>query len=90
MNKSDLIKTIAAKAELNQKQACASLDATIATITAALKDGDKVSLLGFGTFELKTRPARTGKNPRTGEAVSIPEKRVPVFKAGKGLKDAVQ
>ena len=90
MNKTELIKSIATKAELTNKQATAALDAITTSITEALKDGDKVSLLGFGTFELKTRPARTGKNPATGEAIQIAEKRVPSFNAGKALKEAVQ
>lgn len=89
MNKTDLIKSIATKASLTNKSATAALDAITTSITDALKDGDKVSLLGFGTFELKTRPARTGKNPATGEAIEIAEKKVPSFKAGKGLKEAV-
>lgn len=90
MNKTELIKSIATKAELNPKQAAAALDATISSITDTLKAGESVQLVGFGTFEVRTRPARTGKNPATGEAVSIPEKKVPAFKAGKGLKEAVQ
>ena len=90
MNKTELIKSIATKAELNQKQATAALDATISSITEALKEGDKVALVGFGTFEVRTRPARQGHNPSTGEAVEIPEKKVPAFKAGKGLKDAIK
>lgn len=90
MNKSDLIKAIASKAELNQKQAAAAIDATIAALTDALKAGEAVQIMGFGTFELKTRPARTGKNPATGETIQIAEKKVPSFKAGKALKDAVK
>ncbi len=90
MNKTDLIKSIATKAELSNKAAGAALEAFISSVTDALKTGDKVSLLGFGTFEVRTRPARTGKNPRTGEAVEVAEKKVPAFKAGKALKDAVQ
>lgn len=90
MNKTELIKSIATKAELSNKAAGAALEAFISSVTDALKTGDKVSLLGFGTFEVRTRPARTGKNPRTGEAVEVAEKKVPAFKAGKALKDAVQ
>ena len=90
MNKTELIKSIATKASLTNKSATAALDATIQSITEALKAGDKVSLPGFGTFELKTRPARTTRNPRTGEPVEVAEKKVPSFKAGKGLKEAVQ
>ena len=90
MNKTELIKAIATKASLSNKSAAAALDAAIQSITEALKAGDKVSLPGFGTFELKTRPARTTRNPRTGEPVEVAEKKVPSFKAGKGLKEAVQ
>lgn len=90
MNKTELIKSIATKAKLSNKAAGAALEAFISSVTDALKTGDKVSLLGFGTFEVRTRPARTGKNPRTGEAVEVAEKKVPAFKAGKALKDAVQ
>ena len=90
MNKTELIKSIATKANLNNKSATAALDATIQSITEALKDGEKVSLLGFGTFELKTRPAREGRNPATGEKVMIRAAKVPGFRAGKGLKDAVK
>ena len=90
MNKSELIKSIAAKAELTNKQAGVALDAFISSITEALKDGDTVSLLGFGSFEVRTRPAREGRNPATGEKVMIPAAKVPGFRAGKGLKDAVK
>ena len=90
MNKSELIKSIAARAELSQKQAGAALDAALSSITEALKDGDTVSLLGFGSFEVRTRAAREGRNPATGEKVMIPAAKVPGFRAGKGLKDAVK
>ena len=90
MNKSDLIKSIATKAGLSNKQAGAALDATIQSITDALKANDSVQLVGFGTFEVKTRAARTGKNPRTGEAVEVAAKKVPGFKPGKALKDTVK
>ena len=90
MNKKELIKSMATKADLTNKSAAAALDAAIQSITEALKAGDKVSLPGFGTFEVKTRPARTSRNPRTGEAVAVPEKRVPTFKPGKALKDAIK
>ena len=89
MNKTELIKAIATKAELNNKDAAAALDATISSITEALKADDKVSLLGFGTFEVRTRAARTGRNPATGETIQIAESQVPAFKPGKALKDAV-
>ena len=90
MNKSELIKSIATKAELTNKQAGAALDAALSSITEALKDGDTVSLLGFGSFEVRTRAAREGRNPATGEKVMIPAAKVPGFRAGKGLKDAVK
>ena len=90
MNKSELIKSIAAKAELSQKQAGAALSALTSTITEALKEGSTVTLMGFGTFEVKNRPAREGRNPATGEKVMIPAAKVPGFRAGKGLKDAVK
>ena len=90
MNKSELIKSIATKAELTNKQAGAALDAFISSIVEALKAGENASILGFGTFEVKNRPAREGRNPATGEKVMIPAEKVPGFRAGKGLKDAVK
>lgn len=89
MNKTELIATVAEKAELSRKDAEKAVAAVFDAITESLKAGDKVSLVGFGTFDVKERAERTGKNPRTGEAVVIPAARVPGFKAGKGLKDAV-
>ena len=90
MNKSGLIKTIASKAELSQKDAGKALDAFISSITEALKEGDTVQLTGFGSFEVKIRAERKGKNPATGETITIPAAKVPAFKPGKGLKDAVK
>lgn len=87
MNKTALIAKIAEKAELNKKQAEAALNAFTDTIVEALKEGDKVQLMGFGTFEVKERAARTGRKPSTGETIEIPAKKSPVFKAGKGFKD---
>jgi len=87
MNKATLIAKIAEKAELNKKQAEAALNALTDTIAEALKEGDKVQLMGFGTFEVKERAARTGRKPSTGETIEIPAKKSPVFKAGKGFKD---
>ena len=87
MNKSTLIAKIAEKSQLEKKQAEAALSAFIESVTEALKEGDKVQLIGFGTFEVKERAARTARNPRTGEPTEIPAKRVPGFKAGKALKD---
>ena len=86
MNKAELIAAVAAAAEISKKTA---VSATLDAITAALKEGDKVQLVGFGSFEVKSRAARTGRNPRTKEVVEIPASKVPVFKAGKALKDAV-
>ena len=89
MNKTELIAAVAATAELSKKDAEKALNATIDTITAALVEGEKVQLVGFGSFETKTREARTGRNPRTGENIEIAASRTPAFKAGKALKDKV-
>ncbi len=90
MNKTELVAAVATKAELSKKDAEAAVKAVVDSITEALADGEKVALVGFGTFDVKTRAARTGKNPRTGEAIEIPEAKVPSFKAGSALKDAVK
>jgi len=87
MNKTTLIAKIAEKSELNKKQAEAALNAFTETITEALKAGEKVQLMGFGTFEVKERAARIGRNPATKENIEIPAKKIPTFKAGKGFKD---
>jgi len=89
MNKAELIAAIATKAELSKKDSEKALNAAVEAITAALKDGDKVSIVGFGTFETKTRAARMGRNPKTKVEIEIPACRVPGFKAGKALKDTV-
>lgn len=89
MNKSELIDAIAASAEIPKASAGRALDAVIASITGALKEGDSVALIGFGTFDVKERAARTGRNPQTGQPIEIKASRVPSFKAGKALKDAV-
>ena len=89
MNKTELVAAVAAKAELTKKDADAAVTAVFDAVKDALADGDKVSLVGFGTFSVKTRAARTGLNPRTKETIEIPEAKVPAFKAGKALKDAV-
>lgn len=89
MNKSELIDAIAAAADLSKADAGRALDATIESITGALKKGDSVSLVGFGTFQVKLRAAREGRNPQTGATIQIAEANVPSFKAGKALKDAV-
>jgi DNA-binding protein HU-beta len=89
MNKAELINAVAAAADVSKKDAEAVVSATLDAITGALKEGDKVQLVGFGSFEVKKRAARTGRNPHTNETIEIPESIVPVFKAGKALKDAV-
>ncbi|MBQ3575133.1 MAG: HU family DNA-binding protein [Clostridia bacterium] len=87
MNKATLIAKIAEKSELTKKQAEAALNAFTDTVVEALKEGDKIQLVGFGTFEVKERAARIGRKPSTGESIEIPAKKSPVFKAGKGFKD---
>ena len=89
MNKSELIDAIAASADIPKAAAGRALDAVIESVTGALKAGDSVVLVGFGTFSVKERAARTGRNPQTGKAIEIAAAKVPGFKAGKGLKDAV-
>ena len=89
MNKTDLINSIASKSGLNKKNSEAALNAFIASVEDALKGGDKVVLVGFGTFEVRKRAARKGRNPQTKKEISIPASNAPVFKAGKGLKDQV-
>jgi len=89
MNKSELISSIAETADLTKADAGRALDATISAITGSLKAGEPVTLIGFGTFEVRDRAARTGRNPRTGEAIQIKASKNPAFKAGKALKDAV-
>ena len=90
MNKAELIQAIAAKSGLSKKEAEAALAATLDAVTEAMKAGDKVALVGFGTFAAKERAARVGKNPQTGEAIQIAACKVPSFVAGKALKDAIQ
>ena len=89
MNKTELIAAVAEKADLSKKDAEAAITATVEAITQALTQGEKVQLVGFGSFEVKTRAARVGRNPKTGEEIPISEAKLPVFKAGKALKDAV-
>ena len=86
--KSDVVNSVVEKTGISKKDANAAVDALGATIIEALSNGDSVGLIGFGTFETKDRPARTGRNPQTGEPLDIPAKTVPVFKAGKRLRDA--
>ena len=89
MNKAQLIDEVA-RVTCSKKEAGLALDATLAAIQKALKKGDAVTLVGFGTFSVSKRKARKGRNPQTGEVIKIAAKKVPVFKAGKGLKDAVK
>ena len=89
MNKAELIAAVAEKAGLSKKDAEAAMSAALETITAALREVDKVQLVGFGSFEVKKRAARVGRNPKTNATIEIPASVVPVFKAGKALKDAV-
>ena len=89
MNKSDLIAAIAAKTGDTKKNAEASLNAFVEAVTESLKKGDKVQLVGFGSFEVRKRAARKGRNPQTKEEIKIPASKAPVFRAGKALKDVV-
>ncbi|KXF81389.1 DNA-binding protein HU-beta [Enterovibrio sp. ZSDZ35] len=89
MNKSQLIDKIAQNADLSKASAGRALDALIEAVSDSLKDGDQVALVGFGTFSVRERSARTGRNPQTGAEIKIPAAKVPGFKAGKALKDAV-
>ena len=89
MNKTELVKAVAAKAEVSQKEAEAVVKATFDAITDAMAKGEKVQLIGFGTFEVRARAARKGVNPQTKKAVKIAACKAPAFKAGKALKDAV-
>jgi len=93
MNKSDLVQNLAARANLSKADAQRAVDALFNTggiIASALKQGDKVQITGFGTFETRTRKARTGRNPRTGKEIKIAASTSPSFRAGKGLKDAIK
>lgn len=89
MNKSELIDAIATKADMQKVQAGRALDAFIDSVTQALQEGDTVSLVGFGTFSVKHRAERKGRNPQSGEEITIKAAKVPSFKPGKGLRDAV-
>ena len=89
MTKADLINAIAEKAEFSKKDSEKALNAVISSITDALVSGDKVQIVGFGTFEVRQRDAKEAINPRTKEKIQIPAKKAPAFKAGKALKDAV-
>ena len=89
MNKSELIEAIAASADIPKAAASRALDAMVETVAESLKKGESVSLVGFGTFAVKERAARTGRNPQTGQPIQISAAKVPSFKAGKALKDSV-
>ena len=89
MNKSELIDAVAASADISKAAAGRALDAMVDSVTNALKEGDQVVLVGFGTFSVKERAARTGRNPQTGAPIEIKAAKVPAFKAGKSLKDAI-
>ena len=90
MNKTELVAAVAAKAEISKKAADAAVAAVFAEIEGALAKGEKVQLIGFGTFEVRERAAKEGRNPRTGETIKIAASKVPAFKAGAALKDAVK
>jgi len=89
MNKGELIEAVAAAADLTKADATKAVEAVLETVTRTLKKGDQVSIVGFGSFSVKSRAARQGRNPKTGATIDIPASRVPGFKAGKALKDAV-
>ena len=89
MNKNDLVDAVAERTGLAKSDAARAVEAVLGTVTETLQKGDQVALSGFGTFVVKERAARTGRNPRTGESIAIPASRVPAFKAGKALKDAL-
>lgn len=89
MNKTDLINAIAEQTGLSKADSTKAVEGVIEAVTNALRGGDQVALVGFGTFSVRDRKARVGRNPRTGETIQIPASRNPVFKAGKGLKEAV-
>lgn len=90
MNKTELINLVSEKANLTKKEAGLAVDAVFESIQKSLSDGEKVQLIGFGNFEVRERAARKGRNPQTGKEIDIPASKVPAFKAGKALKDAVK
>lgn len=90
MNKTDLVNAVAEASELSKKDTAKAVDAVFQTIMDSLKSGDKVQIIGFGNFEVRDRSARKGRNPQTGEEIQIPASKVPAFRAGKALKDAVK
>ncbi|WP_368651964.1 HU family DNA-binding protein [Ornithinibacillus sp. 4-3] len=90
MNKTDLVNAVAEASELSKKDAGKAVDAVFQAITDSLASGEKVQIIGFGNFEVRDRAARKGRNPQTGEEIEIPASKVPAFRAGKALKDAVK
>lgn len=90
MNKTDLIAKVAEGAELSKKDATKAVEAVFEAISEALRNGDKVQLVGFGNFEVRERSARKGRNPQTGEEIEIPASKIPAFKPGKALRDGIQ
>ncbi|MGM7701684.1 HU family DNA-binding protein [Pseudalkalibacillus sp. Hm43] len=90
MNKTDLINNVSEQTQLSKKDVSKTVDAVFEAIESSLKGGDKVQLIGFGNFEVRERAARKGRNPQTGEEIEIPASKVPAFKPGKALKDAVK
>ncbi|MGG1680179.1 HU family DNA-binding protein [Neobacillus sp. NRS-1170] len=90
MNKTELVNTVATQAELTKNDATKAVGALIETISSALAKEEKIQLIGFGTFEVRERVAQTGRNPQTGEEIQIPASKIPAFKPGKELKDAVK
>ncbi len=89
MNKTELVDAVAEKADLSKASAARAVDAVLESISGSLSQGDQVALIGFGTFLVRDRAARTGRNPRTGESIEIAAAKIPAFKPGKALKDAV-
>lgn len=90
MNKTDLVNEVAERSELSKKDAAKAVDAVFETVTDTLSKGERVQIIGFGNFEVRDRKARKGRNPQTGEEIEIPASKVPAFKAGKALRDAVR
>lgn len=90
MNKADLVSAVAEKTDLSKKDVAKAVDAVFETIAEALRNGEKVQLVGFGNFEIRERSARKGRNPQTGEEIDIPASRVPAFKPGKALREGIQ
>ena len=90
MNKADMVSRVASRVSLSKSEASAAVDGVLDAIQDALANGDKVALAGFGTFSVRSRPARTGRNPQTGESIKIAASKSPAFKAGKTLRDAVR